>query len=200
MLNLGFVYKWNERKEIKNVYIKQYAEENYMGEEYVSIGDCADLLNMDRSHLLKAIKADKYEHITIELRRDRNKQNQKVATISKADFELIKKYRESEGFGSEKVVKSTKGVFYIIQTNPHNIPLRYKFGFTNDLDNRIRSYKCVCPNMKIIEKYPCDSIHELPLLKMIQKYGKRIGQELFEVGDIEIVKRDIQEVLNKLIS
>ena len=53
--------------------------------------------------------------------------------------------------------------------------------------------------MKIIEKYPCDSIHELPLLKMIQKYGKRVGQELFEVKDIEIVKRDIQEVLNKLI-
>ena len=170
-----------------------------MSEEYVSIGECADLLNMDRSHLLKAIKAGKYGHITIELRRDRNKQNQKVATISKADFELIKKYRESEGFGSEKVVKSTKGVFYIIQTNPHNIPLRYKFGFTNDLDNRIRSYKSVCPNLKIIEKYPCDSIHELPLLNMIQKYGKRVGQELFEVKDIEIIKKDIQEVLSRLI-
>ena len=170
-----------------------------MSEEYVSIGECADLLNMDRSNLLKAIKSGKYGHITLELRRDRNKQNQKVTTISKEDFETIKKYRESEGYGTEKVVKSTKGVFYIIQTNPHDIPLRYKFGFTNDLDNRIRSYKSVCPNMKIIEKYPCDSIHELPLLKMIQKYGKRVGQELFEVKDIETIKKDIEEVLNKLI-
>jgi len=169
-----------------------------MSEEYVSIGECADLLNMDRSNLLKSIKAGKYGHISIEFRRDRNKQNQKVATISKENFEIIKKYRETEGFGTEKVVKTTKGVFYIIQTNPHSIPLRYKFGFANDLDNRIRSYKSVCPNMKIIEKYPCDSIHELPLLKMIQKYGKRIGQELFEIKDIEIVKKDIQEVLNKL--
>src|SRR3989344_2360692 len=113
------------------------------------------------------------------------------------EIEIIKKYRVSEGFGSEKVVKSTKGVFYIIQTNPHSIPLRYKFGFTNDLDNRIRSYKSICPNMKIIEKCPCDSIHEQSLLKMMEKYGKRVGQELFEVKDIEIVKRDIQEVLNK---
>ncbi len=170
-----------------------------MSQEYVSIGECADLLNMDRSHLLKAIKACKYGQISLEFRRDRNKQNQKVATISKEDFEIIKQSRESEGFGTAKVVRSTKGVFYIIQTNPHNISQRYKFGFTNDLDNRIRSYKSVCPNMKIIEKYPCDSIHELPLLKMMQKYGKRVGQELFEVKDIEVVKRDIQEVLSKLI-
>jgi len=171
-----------------------------MNHEYISIGKCSELLQMDKSHLLKAIKSGKYGTITLEFQRDRNKQNQKVATISKDDFEIIKKSRESNGFGTEKIIKSTKGFFYIIQTNPHNIPNRYKFGFTNDLDNRIRSYKSVCPNMKIIEKYPCDSIHELPILKMIQKYGKRVGQELFEINNIEAVKKDIQEVLNKLIA
>jgi len=170
-----------------------------MNRDYFSIAECANLLNMDRSHLLKAIKGGKYGAIAIDLRRDRDKQNQKVATISKESFEVIKNMRGSEGFGSEKVVKSTRGVFYIIQTNPHHIPSRYKFGFTNDLDNRVRSYKSVCPNMRIVEKYPCDLIHELPLLKMVQKYGERVGQEVFEIKDIEIVKRDVQEVLKKLI-
>ena len=170
-----------------------------MNKEFISIAECSKLLNIDRSHLLKYIKAGKYGYIDIEFRRDRNKQNQKVATISKKDLESIKKFRETEGFGTDKVVKSTKGVFYIIQTNPHSIPSRYKFGFTNDLSNRIRSYKSVCPNLKIIDKYPCDSIHELPLLKMIQKYGKRVGQELFEIKDLEVIKKDIKDVLSKLI-
>ncbi|MBU0907179.1 MAG: GIY-YIG nuclease family protein [Nanoarchaeota archaeon] len=92
-----------------------------------------------------------------------------------------------------------KGVFYIIQTNPDSIPARYKFGFTNDIGNRTRSYKSVCPNMKLIDKFECNSFHELPLLKMVSKYGKRIGQELYEVEDIHKLIKSIKEVLGKLL-
>ena len=67
------------------------------------------------------------------------------------------------------------------------------------MENRIRSYKSVCPNLKIVEKFDCDSIHEIPLLRMVSKYGKRVGQELFEVEDMEIIKKDVREVLEKLI-
>ncbi|MBN2015044.1 MAG: GIY-YIG nuclease family protein [Candidatus Altiarchaeota archaeon] len=170
-----------------------------MNNDFISIGECAKLLNIDRSHLLKYIKAGKFGPIQLEFRRDKDKQNQKVATISKKDFKLIKKIREQEGFGNSKIVKSTKGHFYVVQTNPDSIPSRYKFGFTNDLDNRIRSYKSVCPNLKIVATFPCDSIHELPLIKMVSKYGKRAGQELFEIKDINTVIKDIKEVLSKLI-
>jgi len=66
-------------------------------EEFISIGKCAELLNIDRSHLLKNIKAGKYGSIKIEFRRDRNKQNQKVATIS-----IEKTTRLLKGLGNLK--------------------------------------------------------------------------------------------------
>ncbi|MBS3132799.1 hypothetical protein J4470_01560 [Candidatus Woesearchaeota archaeon] len=167
---------------------------------FISIRECAERLNMDRSHLLKDIKSGKYGHIQLIQRRDRNKQNQKVSTISIEDFETIKKAREIEGYTADgTVIKELKGVFYIVQTNPDTIPHRYKFGFSKDLRNRLDSYKSVCPNLKLIAKYDCDSIHELPLLKMVSRYGKRIGQELYEIQNVAIVKEEIEEVLKKLL-
>ncbi len=166
---------------------------------WISLIECAELINIDRSNLLKYIKEGKYGYVKTEFRRDINKKNQKVITMSIKDFEMIKKIREKEGFGTNKVIKRKKGVFYIIQTNPKHIPCRYKFGFTTDLANRVRSYKSICPNLKVVKKYSCNFIHELPLLKMIEKCGKRVGQELFELEDIKIIKMDIREVLQKLI-
>lgn len=170
-------------------------------EAYIPVWKIAKELNLDRSNLLKAIKSRKYGLIELRFVRDRDKQNQKVIAISKKDYELIKKHRTEDGFLENNMVKSqtNKGFFYIIQTNPNKIPLRYKFGFTNDLDNRIRSFKSVCPNMKVIDKFECNNFHELTLLKMVAGYGRRIGQELYEIEKIDMVIKDIKEVLKKLL-
>ncbi len=158
-------------------------------------------LRLDRSNLLKDIKSKKYGSIELKFIRDKNKQNQKVVAISKKDYLTIKNYRIENGFEEKKLINygTNNGIFYIIQTNPHNIPKRYKFGFTSDLDNRIRSYKSVCPNMKIIKKFKCDNIHELPLLRMVSTYGNRIGQEVYEIENINRIIKEIKEALNKLL-
>jgi len=171
-----------------------------MMEQYISIADCSEKLGLDRSHLLKNIKAGKYGTIKLHSQRDRNKQNQKVSVVTFLDFELIKRKRDAEGFGLKKpILDSSKGVFYIIQTNPTHIPNRYKFGFSSDIQNRLGSYWTICPNLKLIDQFHCNNIIERPLLNMISKYGKRIGQELYEVDDIEHVKNEIREVLKKLL-
>ncbi len=170
-------------------------------DELIPVWKIAEELKLDRSHLLKGIKSRKYGLIELKFIRDRNKQNQEVVAIAKRDYDIIKNYRIDNGFGEKGIITSAtdKGFFYIIQTNPDSIPNRYKFGFTNDIDNRIRSYKSVCPNMKIIDKFECNTFHEQPLLRMVSKYGKRIGQELYEIDNIDLIIKEIKEVLDKLM-
>jgi len=169
--------------------------------EFISIGEVAEKLGIDRANLFTNLRNNKYGLIEVNEKRYKDKGNQKCSVISMDDFNLIKQIRKNEGFEEGGSIKnnSNSGVFYIIKTNPNSIPNRYKFGFSSDLPNRIKSYKSVCPNSIVVESFKCNFYHELPLLKMISKYGKRIGQELYEVEDMLKVIVDIKEVLLRLL-
>ncbi len=167
--------------------------------EIIRLNECAKEMGVDKSNLSKYLKAGKYGNIKIKFIRDKTKGNQKVSIISKKDFEKIKNIRIKDGFGVNKPIgKENVGFFYIVQINPDNIPNRYKCGFSNIPNQRISSYKTVCPNAKFVFKTKCDDFFEKPLLKMISKNSKQIGVEIFEIKDINKIENKIEEVLKLL--
>jgi len=174
-------------------------EKNKENKEHVLLSDLAVAINLDKSNAYKNIKSGKYGDVKMFFVRNRDKGNQKMCAVSNEDFENIKRIREETGFfGNGVLIQKDKGFFYIIQTNPNNIPNRYKFGFTNDMSNRLRNHRCLCPNLKIIKKYPCNKSLELALLKVVNVNCKRIGQELYEVKDIKQIEKTLSLIFNYL--
>jgi len=170
-------------------------------QDYISIGKCAEIIGIDKSNLSKMIKREKFGQIELKSIRDPNKQNQPVHHITQKDFNRIKQIRSDLGFDTGLPINKKKGrvgYFYVVQTNPKHIPNRYKFGFTNDLNNRISAYKTVCPNAKLIKKWESESILEPVLLRMISKYGRRVGIELYEVRHIKKLISQFNSVVKKL--
>ncbi len=173
-------------------------EEN--NEDYLTLSQCAEKLNIDKSNLRKQIHNGKYGHIQLEHVRREDTGNQKALALSHRDFEHIKAMREDRGFHDDnKVISKSQGFFYIIQTNPNQIPDRYKCGYTTDMANRIAAYKTVCPYMTITYQRECDTIHEPVLLKMLDKHGERVINELFAFEDMELVVDIIDNVMDLLL-
>ncbi len=176
---------------------------NKMIKDVVTLGECTKIIGIAKNNFATNLRKGKYGNVEVKLMRDKTRGNQKVSVISKKDFEKIKKIRLKDGFGINKIIEEEKhvseGIFYIVQTNPKNIPNRYKCGFSTIPRNRVSSYKIVCPNAKLIFKIKCDDFFEKPLLKMISKDSKRIGTELFEIKDINKITHKIEEVLKLLM-
>jgi hypothetical protein len=47
------------------------------------------------------------------------------------------------------------GVFYLLSLEPECDPTRFKVGFTNDLDERLRTHRCSAPFATVVKIWPC---------------------------------------------
>lgn len=109
--------------------------------------------------------------------------------VTKEESIFIKNKREEMGFsGSTKIAYKNKtyGCFYIVQPFPDIVPNRIKLGFSDDIKQRMATYRTLAPECILLKSWECKRQWEKALIELITtKECKPLTSELFEVKDIE---------------
>ncbi len=156
----------------------------------IAIVDLADELQVWKQTIFKIAKR---LDIQSSRRRESERGNQLVATVTQAEADLIKsevlgKRRANAGAipaGSD--YNADEGVFYLIQLEPEHDPGRFKVGFTTDLDGRLRKHRCSAPFAVSVKAWPCRRVWERTAKDFITTELKQLHTEVFHAGSLEEV-------------
>jgi hypothetical protein len=74
---------------------------------------------------------------------------------------------------------------YLVQLLPELEPRRLKVGYSQDVGDRLRIYRCSCPSAQVIAVGEGDRGIEGTVLRGFVVNFKRIGGEVFWVNDVD---------------
>jgi len=128
----------------------------------IAIVDLADDLQVRKQRIFKILRR---LDIRPTQRREPNRRNQNVATVSPSEAAAIRAeiVRSSDPTvtasnyspGSSAVYFANDvGFFYLIQLEPDHDPGRFKVGFTMDLDSRLQKHRCAAPFAHYLKSWP----------------------------------------------
>lgn len=155
-----------------------------MAEEFVSLKQLAEELEMDRSHARRYVLR---LGVTPHKRRTPDSQNQLTLAVETHEADLIRTKRREEGFiGSKKPVARNVGVFYLIRLVPELDPRRVKLGFADDLNSRLFQHRTAAPTAVVVKSWPCKRAWEWTVMDCLTGSNCRlILNEVFECDDVE---------------
>lgn len=84
-----------------------------------------------------------------------------------------------------------QGWFYIVQVAPKRVPGWIKLGFSTDVKDRLKSYKTIAPEAKVLAKWPCWASNEAEAIATIgnDPTCEFTGQEVIQCRDIKALVR-----------
>jgi len=81
------------------------------------------------------------------------------------------------------------GWFYIVQLLPQTAPHRVKLGWTTKPARRLQTFRTVCPNARLLRRWPCRSYDEFHVMSLLTEgFGhKSVGRspEVFDCDHID---------------
>ncbi len=158
--------------------------------ERIALPDLADELQCHKQTLFKIAKR---LGITFIKRRDPDRRNQLVATVTNEDAlriraELLLRTRIGDvQNGDGELLVADTGVFYLIQLEPSHDPGRIKLGFTTDIDGRLRKHRCSAPFAQSLKTWPCRRHWERAAIDCVTFGLEQLHTEIFRAGSIEEV-------------
>ncbi len=153
--------------------------------EYITLGDLASELGVDRSNFFKYVKKQGFETVYIRTPKSRN---QPILALTQDDADELKRLRSTQGYNRHSMPFATpdKGSFYIIQLVPEYCPLRIKLGVASDVNTRLTAHRTAAPTATLVKCWPILFTWEATAIASITRIGcKRIGDEVFDCDDIE---------------
>jgi hypothetical protein len=156
---------------------------------YVTLGDIAEQLRMDRSHANRWVKKQ-----GVTFSRVRGVQGQLVNALTRDQADEILALRATQGFldrGTSAVSSLGVGCFYLVQVAPDLDPLRVKGGYASSLEQRMSAHRTIAPTLVLVKAWPCRELWERAALAVIENAASgRLGPEVFTVEDVcETVER-----------
>lgn len=100
---------------------------------------------------------------------------------------MVPVYNQQE----KKQTGSDDGVFYVILLIPEYSKTRIKVGFTENMDARLRSHMVSAPTAELIKTYPCKRSWEGYMLAVVERHGKCIRTEVFDIPKLDPLLRDL---------
>ena len=91
----------------------------------------------------------------------------------------------------KKQTGSDDGVFYVILLIPEYSKTRIKVGFTENMENRLRSHMVSAPTAEIIKTYPCKRSWEGYMLAVVERHGRCIRTEVFDIPKLDPLLKDL---------
>jgi hypothetical protein len=162
--------------------------------ERIAIVDLADDLQVRKQRIFKILQR---LGIRPTQRRDPNRGNQNVATVSQTEAVAIRseieKSSESAGGSNARpgsfapFVADDVGFFYLIQLEPEHDPGRFKLGFTMDLDGRLQKHRCSAPFAKYVASWPCKRVWERAAIDCLVVGCQQLYTEVFRATSLEQV-------------
>lgn len=163
-------------------------DEHLSRREFRSRREAAKILQMDETTLGKWVSK-----VGLSFTDTRGRGNQKIKGLSLSEIEMVKeaysagKWEELEEISES--VDSIDGVFYVLVPHPQ-IPNQVKVGFTKSIDQRLATYKTLCPLAEVKKVWPIKKIDEKTIIRQATPKEKQLGLEVFEVRSLgEFIKR-----------
>ncbi len=117
--------------------------------------------------------------------------------VDKDNAEKFKKQRLSETSelaDSEFTKIVDHGCFYFIQVIPDFTPNRIKLGFSDNLTQRIGSFKTVIPTLKVVKTWPCLRCWERAAIASVTRMNCIfIGEEIIDCDSYELILQRCDE-------
>lgn len=85
------------------------------------------------------------------------------------------------------IEKLRTGYFYFVQLIPRHNPNRVKLGFATMVEARMKSYKTICPEAKVLATWTCKREDEKIAIKAItSKNCIQVAEEVFDFKDFQV--------------
>lgn len=156
----------------------------------IAIPELADELQCRKQTLFKIAKR---LGITPVKRRDADRRNQLVATVTPAEAlairsELLTKVKTvvESGVDVEQLITGN-GFFYLMQLEPEHDPGRIKLGFTTDIDGRLRKHRCSAPFAQCLKSWPCRRHWERTAIDCLTAGLAQLHTEVFRAPSLDEV-------------
>lgn len=113
--------------------------------------------------------------------------------LTKSQIDHIRRNYMLPGFNEQtkKQTGADDGVFYVILLIPEYSKTRVKVGFTENIDARLRSHMVSAPTAEVLKTFPCKRSWEGYLLAVVERHGKCIRTEVFDVPKLDPLLKDL---------
>ena len=168
----------------------------------VTIRELATELEVNRSQLRKWI-IRQLPNVSIFKMRDPNGRGCEVIAVSPDHAEIIRTERgrwNGSRVRTESGDAETFGVFYAIQLLPDIAPDRVKFGFTTNLESRLQTHRCTCPDAKPLQTWRCNPLWEAAGLAAVGacESVSHVGGEVFDCKEIDATLATVTQLFDLL--
>jgi hypothetical protein len=151
--------------------------------EFVTLKALAQELRVNRTTIRRYARA---KGICVLQVRTLDSGNQKVDALPVEDADRLRQMRADEGFtGDDQVGPVGAGWFYVIQPVPEYDPQRVKLGFATVVQQRLDTYRTICPRAEVLRVWSCQQAWEHTAMASITREGcAQEGAEVFLCTDI----------------
>lgn len=80
------------------------------------------------------------------------------------------------------------GVLYLLCLEPEHDPNRFKVGFGNNLNERLRQLRCSAPYIQVMKTWPCRRLWEKTAIECVTEGCERLHTEVFRALFLETVE------------
>ena len=80
------------------------------------------------------------------------------------------------------------GVFYLLCLEPEHDPNRFKVGFANNLNERLRHLRCSAPFTQVVKTWPCRRLWEKTAIECVTDGCERLHTEVFRAASLETIE------------
>ena len=156
----------------------------------IAVADFADELGAYRATIFKVAKRLGIQPVK---RREAARGNQLIALITEADAAAIRaaftEGRRAGLQGASDIAEFApdEGMFYLIQLEPEHDPVRFKVGFTTDLDGRLRHHRCSAPFAVYRKTWPCRRTWERAAIDCLTTGLEQLHTEVFRGSSLDDV-------------
>lgn len=166
-----------------------------MADNLISVKEFSEVNGLRRQSVFKVIK-----RLGIEPEKSRGgveNRGQTISYITDREARLIldvigsgKSFSESEDDDSPSLPEAALydiGVFYFIGLEPEHDPNRFKVGFANNINERLRQHRCSAPFATIVKTWPCRRLWEKTVIECVTDGCEQLHTEVFRSSSLNSV-------------
>ena len=105
-----------------------------------------------------------------------------------------KRNRERERIPQPAAPSSQNELFYLIELSPADTD-QYKLGWTSDINERLRGYRTISPNLRLVKSWPCERKRDREAMAYAFLFPglRRIKSETFRTQDIQALVKYLDQ-------
>ena len=161
-----------------------------MTDSQISVKEFAENNGLHRQTVFRVLKRLRIE--PSKSRGGEQNRGQTISYISQQDgrkvLEALASTRRQEDTDIPDASLYDIGVFYLLSLEPEHDPSRFKVGFANNLNERLRQHRCAAPFANVVQTWPCRRLWEKTAIECVTDGCERLHTEVFRAQSLAIIE------------